>query len=255
MANSTLTHPGHEHFQSSDGVIILVLGALIFVTFALGMVSQLCDKSIPLFSYFFRPRKQYYDDFAPGYTDNDADSYSTYGLALDNSSGSNHKMADLDLESGLVHASTIPSLPPSSSASMRDSLISGTRPSLGLGLPRRSTTRYGSIRQHVLDVNGVRKMVLVVGGNENQLRPESSAGESREGFQESGDGLEQSPDEYAEWYARWTRYQRQLQMQRELEQHGQQQQRQEEEEEESDPSKASEGGDEAGITPLLGPWD
>ncbi|KAL4960191.1 uncharacterized protein BDV14DRAFT_204937 [Aspergillus stella-maris] len=250
MANSTSTHPNHRHFQSSDGVIILVLGALIFVTFALGLVSQLCDRSIPLFSYFFRPRKQYYE-FTPEYTDadnhnnnsNNSDTDSTYGLALDTSSGSNHKMADL--ESGLVHASPIPSLPPSSSGSMRGSSISGPRPSLGL--PRRSTTRYGDLKQHVLDVNGVRKMVLVVGGDDEQARAGSgsNAGGSGEDHrtQEGQDELDQGTDEYSAWYSRWTRFQGALRMQRQLEQHQRHQ--------ENNHSEEGEGGN----TPLLGPWD
>ncbi|KAL4793190.1 hypothetical protein BDV19DRAFT_391412 [Aspergillus venezuelensis] len=253
MANSTSTHPGHRHLQSSDGVIILVLGALIFVTFALGL---LCDKSIPLFGYFFRPRKQYYE-FTPEYTDadnsdpNNSETDSTYGLALDTTSGSNHKMADL--ESGLIHASPIPSLPPSSAASMRGSSISGPRPSLGL--PRRSTTRYGDLKQHVLDVNGVRKMVLVVGGDDAgpAFGSGSNAGGGGEGTRDGQDGVDQSPDEYSAWYSRWTRFQGTLRMQSQLEQHQRQQGNSRSDEDEADGEREGDGG--AGNTPLLGPWD
>ncbi|KAL4941389.1 hypothetical protein BDV06DRAFT_180924 [Aspergillus oleicola] len=246
MANST--HPGHIHVADSDGAIILILGALVFVTFALGL---LCDKSIPLFSYFFRPRKQYYDEY------DFSDEASNYALCLDGTS-SNHKMADL--ESGLAnahtHPSPTPSLPPSSASmagEMRD------RPSLSLSLsgskphlPRRSTTRYGSIMQHVLDVNGVRKMVLVVGdGDDNGTsaagsRPGSTAGGSREGVQE--DEYDHSPDEYAEWYARWRRYQEALRVQREMDMQMQRQIQAEQRDESSDEREGE-------SVPLLGPWD
>lgn len=51
-------------------------------------------------------------------------------------------------------------------------------------------TRYGSIQQHMINVNGVRKLVLVVD------------------IDKYGRGSsEASPDEYAEWFERWRRQQ------------------------------------------------
>ncbi|KAL4926596.1 uncharacterized protein BDV17DRAFT_151310 [Aspergillus undulatus] len=206
MANST--HPGHFHVPDSDGAIILMLGGLVFVTFALGLVSQLCEKSIPLFS-FLSPRKQYYEN-----------EYE-YGIG---DTGINHKMADL--EAGMSAAATAAhSLPPPSTSSGGEE--QPTRPHL----PRRSTTRYGSIIQHVLDVHGVRKMVLVV---------DTDAGNNLDRDNDGRDaaGQSRSPDEYAEWYARWRQYQSHIEAERQREQ---------------EYEAEIEGLDES--APLLGPWD
>jgi hypothetical protein len=54
-------------------------------------------------------------------------------------------------------------------------------------------TRYGSIQQHMIDVNGVRKLVLVV--DIDKYGRESS---------------EASPDEYAEWFERWRQQQQRV---------------------------------------------
>ncbi|KAL4759669.1 uncharacterized protein BDW70DRAFT_139284 [Aspergillus foveolatus] len=59
------------------------------------------------------------------------------------------------------------------------------------GHPSRPKTRYGSIQQHMVDVNGVRKLVLVVDIDEYSRGASSDA----------------SPDEYAEWFERWRQQQ------------------------------------------------
>lgn len=53
MTNSTLpghAHPSdHDRAKAADEIIILILGAVVFVTFALGLVSQVC--LTPLWPY------------------------------------------------------------------------------------------------------------------------------------------------------------------------------------------------------------
>ena len=173
MTNST---PGHVHPSDPDGakaadeIIILILGAVVFVTFALGLVSQVRSPHFSdahpstlkqltpppsqlyetpiFFSGRRRRRRQYWDD------EDDEDEYQYYGLG--DESGGMNAMSDLE---------------------------AGTCTAAAAQLPLRSATRYGSITPHIMDINGVTKMVLVV----------DAATPPTEG----------ALDSYTEWFATW----------------------------------------------------
>ncbi|KAL4814899.1 hypothetical protein BDW67DRAFT_164930 [Aspergillus spinulosporus] len=195
MPASNSTHPGHFHLPDSDGAIILMLGAVVFLTFALGMMSQLCE--VPIL--FFVRRKQYWYE-----EDDDLDLEQGLGqTAL------NHRMSDFEADPGAGRPSQPRVLDRGSRREHQTGV--GHRP------PSRPMTRYGSIQQHIIDVNGVRKLVLVVDIDKYG----------------HGAASESSPDEYAEWFERW--HQQQQQQQREAEVAG-----------------SEEPLDES--APLLGPW-
>ncbi|OJJ56474.1 hypothetical protein ASPSYDRAFT_91735 [Aspergillus sydowii CBS 593.65] len=151
MTNST---PGHVHPSDPDGakaadeIIILILGAVVFVTFALGLVSQLYETPIFFSGRRRRRRRQYWDD------EDDEDEYQYYGFG--DESGGMNAMSDLE---------------------------AGTCTAAAAQLPLRSATRYGSITPHIMDINGVTKMVLVV----------DAATPPTEG----------ALDSYTEWFATW----------------------------------------------------
>ncbi|KAL4809124.1 hypothetical protein BDV18DRAFT_133998 [Aspergillus unguis] len=148
--------PLHFHVPDSDGAIILMLGAVVFVTFALGLVSQLCEMTI-----FPFPRRR--SSHAWDITEEDSES--------------NHQMAELDLEAAHYDHSPLLSRPSSSRPQSKD--LMPVRPKL----VSRPTTRYGSIMQHEVTVNGARKLVLVVDDQESRA--------------------EGSPDGYTAWLERW----------------------------------------------------
>ncbi|KAL3467192.1 hypothetical protein BJX64DRAFT_192127 [Aspergillus heterothallicus] len=134
-SNSTdLVHGhGHHHLpdlegtRTSDEVIILILGAIVFLTFALGLAFQLCEKPV----WLLRRKCQSHDQ------------------EQDNDLGQIHQMAELDLEAAAAATVTDPLLKPGN-----HQLV-----------PLQWSTRYGAITQHHIDVGGVRKMVLVVEGD------------------------------------------------------------------------------------------
>ncbi|KAL4733810.1 hypothetical protein BDV11DRAFT_73896 [Aspergillus similis] len=192
MSASNSTHPGHFHVPDSDGAIILMLGAVVFLTFALGMMSQLCE--VPIL--FFARRKQYWYE-----EDDDLDLEQGLGqTAL------NHRMSDFEANTGTGRRSQ-PRV-------LDRGLQREYRPESESEPPSRPVTRYGSIQQHMVDVNGIRKLVLVVDIDKYGRGASSEA----------------SPDEYAEWFERWR----------------QQQQR------EAEVAVSEEPLDES--APLLGPW-
>ncbi|KAL2871695.1 uncharacterized protein BJX67DRAFT_377437 [Aspergillus lucknowensis] len=144
MAQIASTHHKQVHTpvpdgtESTDEVIILILGVVVFATFALGLVSQLCDTSI----LFFR-RKQLWelDDEEYGFRQ------PQYPGSIERTQ--QHQMSEL--EAGAV---------PNNLAT--ESLKNGDRADPTSHYPRWAT-RYGSIIQHdIVSVNGARKMVLVV---------------------------------------------------------------------------------------------
>ncbi|KAL3429006.1 hypothetical protein BDV09DRAFT_58979 [Aspergillus tetrazonus] len=162
MPASNTTHSGHFHLPDSDGAIILMLGAVVFLTFALGMMSQLCE--VPIL--FFIRRKQYWYE-----EDDDLDLEQGLGqTAL------NHRMSDFEADTGAGRRTQPRVLDRGSQRAQQPESGHSSRP----------MTRYGSIQQHMIDVNGVRKLVLVVD------------------IDKYGRGSsEASPDEYAEWFERW----------------------------------------------------
>ncbi|KAL2813437.1 hypothetical protein BJX63DRAFT_394435 [Aspergillus granulosus] len=127
---------GHHHLPDLDGtktadeVIILILGAIVFLTFALGLIFQLCETPPWL------PRRKHH------VWNEEADD--------ENDHGQFHQMADLNLD--LESAS-------STTSTVTDRLLEGR--CCGHH-PLRWATRYGTITQHHVDVGGVRKMVLVI---------------------------------------------------------------------------------------------
>ncbi|KAL4916354.1 hypothetical protein BDW62DRAFT_186559 [Aspergillus aurantiobrunneus] len=144
MTNST--RPGHVHTpdpddtKAADEIIILILGVVVFVTFALGLVSQLSE--IPI---LYPRRREYWDEL-------DEDEY--YG------SGELNGMNAVSDPENQVGACTAQ-------------------------VPLRSATRYGSITPHIVQVDGITKMVLVV----DAATPPRDA----------------ALDAYAEWFAGWRR--------------------------------------------------
>ncbi|KAL5041675.1 hypothetical protein BDW71DRAFT_163292 [Aspergillus fruticulosus] len=170
MSNTNSTHPGHFHVPDSDGAIILMLGAVVFLTFALGMMSQLCE--VPVL--FFVRRKQYWYE-----EDDDLDLEQGLGeTAL------NHRMSDLEADTGTGRRSR------SRLRFFDREPQHGPQPEREYEPPSRPTTRYGSIQQHMVEVNGIRKLVLVVDIDKyDRGAPEAS------------------PDDYAEWFERWRQQQ------------------------------------------------
>ncbi|KAJ0417813.1 hypothetical protein BJY00DRAFT_315604 [Aspergillus carlsbadensis] len=172
QSNSTHLVHGHSHHhlpdldgtKTSDEVIILILGAIVFLTFALGLAFQLCEKPV-----WFLQRKQLdweeeEEEYEYTYEDND-------------DSGQTHQMAEFDVEAAAATAAqtlslTEPLLKPGSSHQLQVH-------------PYRGATRYGTITQHHVEVGGVRKMVLVVEGD----------------F--VGEGGPSVHDGYTEWFERW----------------------------------------------------
>ncbi|KAL3447452.1 hypothetical protein BJX65DRAFT_308179 [Aspergillus insuetus] len=146
-SNSTdLVHGhGHHHLpdldgtKTSDEVIILILGAIVFLTFALGLAFQLCDNPV----WFLRRKQLAWEE----------DEYEDQ----DNDFGQIHQMAEFDVEAAAATAAqtlsgiTEPLLKPGSSHQLQLH-------------PFRGATRYGTITQHHVEAGGVRKMVLVVEG-------------------------------------------------------------------------------------------
>ncbi|RDW67199.1 uncharacterized protein DSM5745_09065 [Aspergillus mulundensis] len=198
MSSSNSTHPGHFHVPDSDGAIILMLGAVVFLTFALGMMSQLCE--VPIL--FFIRRKQYWYE-----EDDDLDLEQGLGqTAL------NHRMSELEAETGAPRRSR--PRPRHRYSDREPHRELGPESEYSYETPSRPTTRYGSIQQHMVEMNGIRKLVLVVDIDKYNR----------------GEPSEASPDEYAEWFERWR----------------QQQQREAEE------AVSDEPLDEG--SPLLGPW-
>ncbi|KAL2840084.1 hypothetical protein BJX68DRAFT_189771 [Aspergillus pseudodeflectus] len=143
-SNSTdLVHGhGHHHLpdldgtKTSDEVIILILGAIVFLTFALGLAFQLCDKPV----WFLRRKQLAWQE----YDDEDNDDF-----------GQIHQMAELDVEAAAATAAQ------TLSGIAEPLLKPGSSHQLQLH-PFRGATRYGTITQHHIEVGGVRKMVLVV---------------------------------------------------------------------------------------------
>ncbi|KAL2800109.1 hypothetical protein BJX66DRAFT_332254 [Aspergillus keveii] len=171
-SNSTdLVHGhGHHHLpdldgtKASDEVIILILGAIVFLTFALGLAFQLCDKPV-----WFLRRKQLAWQEGEEYED-----IEDFG----DDCGQIHQMAEFDVEAAAATAAqtlsgiTEPLLKPGSSHQLQLH-------------PFRGATRYGTITQHHVEVGGVRKMVLVV---------EADLG---------GEGPSTGQDGYTEWFEGW----------------------------------------------------
>ncbi|KAL3477937.1 hypothetical protein BJX99DRAFT_115534 [Aspergillus californicus] len=132
-ANSTrprhVHDPDWEEARAADAKIILILGAVVCLTFALGLVSQLCEISI-----FPCSGKRHWDD----------------DLEL-NAPAQYHKSPD---ETGMLV---------SVSAHASDDVTdSSTNGNMYMAEIPRWTTRYGTITQHIVVVGGFRKLVLVV---------------------------------------------------------------------------------------------
>ncbi|KAL2814016.1 hypothetical protein BJX63DRAFT_431648 [Aspergillus granulosus] len=144
-SNSTTPVHGHSHHhlanldgtKTSDEVIILILGAIVILTFALGLVFQLCDDSV----WFFWRKQGYWQE------------------EEDNRFGQDHQMAELNLEAA--------------AAAITDPLIKGDSHQ---PLPSPWATRYGTITQHHVDIGGVRKMVLIVEGDRTNGVPQEQDG-------------------------------------------------------------------------------
>ncbi|KAL6238518.1 hypothetical protein BDW75DRAFT_21666 [Aspergillus navahoensis] len=170
MSNSNSTHPGHFHVPGSDGAIILMLGAVVFLTFALGMMSQLCE--VPVL-FFVRGRQYWYEE------NDDLDLEQGLGqTAL------NHRMSDLDADTDTGRRSRY------RLRFFDRELQHEPQSAREYEPPSRQTTRYGSIQQHMVEVNGIRKLVLVVDIDKyDRGAPEAS------------------PDDYAEWFERWRQQQ------------------------------------------------
>lgn len=113
----------HIHLPDSDAAIILMLGAVVSMTFALGLVVQVSASS-----YYYYLKQLLTAELCntkPIFLSEEEGAYSYDPKAP------SHQMADLEepLQPLLHHA---------------------------------SATRYGSITQHVVDASGVRKMVLII---------------------------------------------------------------------------------------------
>ncbi|OJJ05162.1 hypothetical protein ASPVEDRAFT_834531 [Aspergillus versicolor CBS 583.65] len=138
----------HIHLPDSDAAIIVMLGAVVSMTFALGLVVQV--SAAPCYYYLKQlPTAQLYNT-KPIFLSEDEEAY-----GYNPKGAPSHRMADLE---------------------------EAPRPSLH----RASATRYGSITQHVVDADGIRKMVLII--------------EERPGRVSAADAVR---DDYAAWYEAW----------------------------------------------------
>ncbi|KAL2839519.1 hypothetical protein BJY01DRAFT_250473 [Aspergillus pseudoustus] len=176
QSNSTkLIHgQGHHHLpdldrtKTSDEVIILILGAIVFLTFALGFAFQLNDKPV----WFLRRAHPVWEED----DDNDNDFV-----------GQVHQMAELDLETAATTATVTDPL-------LFKSEVDGDGADMQFP-PTRWAARYGAITQHHVDVGGVRKMVLVVEGDVTSLGAGAGADEVA-----AGPSIQ---DSYTAWFERW----------------------------------------------------
>ncbi|KAL2815818.1 hypothetical protein BDW59DRAFT_12955 [Aspergillus cavernicola] len=162
-ANSTQSrhvhNPNWDATKYTDGKIILILGVVVCMTFALGLLSQLCEISILSCLRNWRREDDAYPELNPV--------------------AQRHRMSDLEA-GGIILAHNACDIP-------IDLAKKGSNVSLA-EYPRWKA-RYGTITEHMLDVNGVRKLVLVV---DHASLPSDS---------------DRAQDGYAEWFGRWRQQQ------------------------------------------------
>ncbi|KAL5335594.1 hypothetical protein BJX70DRAFT_311012 [Aspergillus crustosus] len=173
LAQATHPHaPAPEDTKHADWVIILVLAVVVFTVFAIGLMSQYRDTLV----LFCRSKYEQLDE------EKEHESEYEFRQIDNRTNNANHNPSRTHARRRTM--STVNSLAARSrSHSLMESAENGFA-----GGDSRWVTQNGDLNQHLVDVNGSKKLVLFV--------------DSKAVDEEDGQG---AGGEYTEWLKRWRR--------------------------------------------------